>query len=465
MTIKHLIKFLLFVVLDIVIILSTIFFGFIFYIYSINNSYELSKIYDYLPLVLFSPIIHFLFGLYKNVCYSIINDSKKMFFSIITTFAFFATVMFLSKDGIEFSRLVYLFSLVFSVVIFPFYRYFLRLFLGKFDFFRSNVIIFGTGKTAHKMYDILDLNRHIGLKPVLLVDDSIPLEKHESANYASGLMSAAKYIDQYNVRFGILAMPSISNSKTQNIIDFYADKFIQFIIIPNFYNISSLWIDSIDFSGQIGLQIRHKLIIRRYILLKKTFDLLATCIGGFIFLPLFFLIYIIIRLSSKGPVIYSQLRCGFGGEMFKTYKFRTMIENADEKLKHYLSNNPDIKKEWDNNQKLKHDPRVTLIGKFLRATSLDELPQLINVLKGEMSLVGPRPIVESEIQKYDKNYELYKRVKPGMTGLWQVSGRNNTTYKERVEFDCYYVRNWSFSLDVYILLRTIRVVLFRHGAY
>ena len=151
--------------------------------------------------------------------------------------------------------------------------------------------------------------------------------------------------------------------------------------------------------------------------------------------------------------------------MFKTYKFRTMIENADEKLKHYLSNNPDIKKEWDNNQKLKHDPRVTLIGKFLRATSLDELPQLINVLKGEMSLVGPRPIVESEIQKYDKNYELYKRVKPGMTGLWQVSGRNNTTYKERVEFDCYYVRNWSFSLDVYILLRTIRVVLFRHGAY
>tara|TARA_Y100001960_G_C14618909_1_gene799730 strand:- start:92 stop:1054 length:963 start_codon:yes stop_codon:yes gene_type:complete len=319
---------------------------------------------------------------------------------------------------------------------------------------------------ASKIYKDLNLNRHIGLRPILFFDNDIKESTHiDNIPIVNNMMSANEYIEKYKARFGILAVPSMSIQEQQKIIDFYADRFIQFIIIPDFFSIPSLWVDSIDFFGQLGFQIRHKLIIRRYIVLKRIFDFIVSFIGGICIFPLLAIIMIFIKLSSKGPIIYSQKRIGQNGQKFNAYKFRSMIQNADKVLKHFLKNNELQRLEWERTQKLKNDPRITWIGNILRKTSLDELPQLINVIKGEMSLVGPRPIVDDEIQKYDSNYNLYKRVKPGMTGLWQVSGRNNTTYKERIEFDCYYVRNWSLSLDLYILFRTVKVVLFREGAY
>jgi lipopolysaccharide/colanic/teichoic acid biosynthesis glycosyltransferase len=142
-----------------------------------------------------------------------------------------------------------------------------------------------------------------------------------------------------------------------------------------------------------------------------------------------------------------------------------MFQDAHYVLEQYLEDNPDARDEWERDQKLRYDPRVTRIGRFLRKTSLDELPQLWNVLRGEMSLVGPRPIVTKEIEKYGPYFGAYTMVKPGITGLWQVSGRNNTTYEERVQLDAYYVRNWSPWMDLYLLIRTIRIVLFAHGAY
>ena len=450
---------------DFLMLTLSILVGFSLFLY-INPTYDIYKIYDYYPLIMFSPIIHYLFGLYKNVCYSIINDSKKIVLSILTNFSFFATFMFLSKDSIEFSRLVFTFSLIVSIIIFPFYRYYLRLLLGKINSFRSNVIIFGSGEMASKVYKDLNLNRHIGLRPILFFDNDVKESaKIDNIPIINNMMSANEYIEKYKARFGILAVPSMSIHEQQKIIDFYADRFIQFIIIPNFFNIPSLWVDSIDFFGQLGFQIRHKLIIRRYIVLKRIFDFIVSFIGGICIFPLLAIIMMFIKLSSKGPIIYSQKRIGQNGKKFNAYKFRSMIQNADEVLKQFLKNNELQRIEWEKTQKLKNDPRITWIGNILRKTSLDELPQLINVLKGEMSLVGPRPIVDDEIKKYDSNYNLYTRVKPGMTGLWQVSGRNNTTYKERVEFDCYYVRNWSLSLDLYILFRTVKVVLFREGAY
>tara|TARA_B100001287_G_C22299630_1_gene352196 strand:- start:145 stop:573 length:429 start_codon:yes stop_codon:yes gene_type:complete len=142
-----------------------------------------------------------------------------------------------------------------------------------------------------------------------------------------------------------------------------------------------------------------------------------------------------------------------------------MVIDADKVLKVYLESNPQMNEEWIKTQKIKNDPRITFIGNFLRKTSLDELPQLLNVILGHMSLVGPRPIVKNEIEKYGEVYNLYKSVRPGITGLWQISGRNNTTYEERVNFDKEYIENWSFSFDIYILFRTIKVVLFREGAF
>lgn len=177
------------------------------------------------------------------------------------------------------------------------------------------------------------------------------------------------------------------------------------------------------------------------------------------------LISLIIKFSTEGPAIYSHKRIGKKGKEFKCYKFRTMYINADEKLKEILAKDPEKKKEWETYWKLKDDPRVTKIGSFLRKTSLDELPQIFNVLKGEMSLVGPRPVVQKEIDEYYKeNSYYYFMVPPGITGLWQVSGRSETSYEYRVSLDSWYVKNWNLWLDIVILLKTVKAVIKREGA-
>lgn len=179
----------------------------------------------------------------------------------------------------------------------------------------------------------------------------------------------------------------------------------------------------------------------------------------------FLFISILIALDSNGPVFYRHRRIGRYGRKFDLYKFRTMVQNADQVLQTYLDQSTELRAEWEATQKLQNDPRVTRVGALLRKTSLDELPQLWNILIGEMSLVGPRPIVDAEVEKYGNCFELYKQVRPGLTGLWQVSGRSNTSYEHRVELDEYYILNRSFTLDVQILLKTIAVVLKGKGAY
>jgi Undecaprenyl-phosphate galactose phosphotransferase WbaP len=179
----------------------------------------------------------------------------------------------------------------------------------------------------------------------------------------------------------------------------------------------------------------------------------------------FLLIMTLILLDSGAPVFYRQTRIGRYGRRFNIYKFRTMVNNADQLLQRYLEQSPELEAEWLATQKLKKDPRVTRMGSILRKTSLDELPQLWNILIGDMSFIGPRPIVDAEIEKYGNCFELYKQVRPGLTGLWQVSGRNDISYTRRVELDEYYILNRSASLDVQILVKTVSVVIGGRGAY
>lgn len=179
----------------------------------------------------------------------------------------------------------------------------------------------------------------------------------------------------------------------------------------------------------------------------------------------FLIIAISIKMDSPGPVFYRQARIGRSGRKFHVFKFRTMVQNADQVLQDHLDKSPQLKAQWATTHKLKQDPRVTRLGALLRKSSLDELPQLWNILKGDMSLVGPRPIVDAEVVKYGKCFNLYVQVRPGLTGLWQVSGRNDTTYKQRVELDEYYVRNRGLKLYFQILWKTVFVVLKKDGAY
>ena len=197
---------------------------------------------------------------------------------------------------------------------------------------------------------------------------------------------------------------------------------------------------------------------------KRTVDIVGTIMIALLFSPVLITVCLALWLQG-GPVIYRHRRVGRGGRTFECLKFRTMIPNADQVLRELLETNPELKREWVEDHKLRNDPRVTLVGRFLRRSSLDELPQLWNVLRGEMSLVGPRPIIREEMLRYGRNIRDYLAGKPGITGLWQIMGRNDTSYRRRVALDTYYVRNCSLVLDLYVLARTAGVVLSKSGAY
>ncbi len=198
-------------------------------------------------------------------------------------------------------------------------------------------------------------------------------------------------------------------------------------------------------------------------ILKYFIEYLITLLIFPLFLLIHLIIFVLIKIDSKGPVFFKQKRAGKNEKTFYIFKYRTMYVNGDELLKEYLKNHPEEIEYYNHFHKYKNDPRVTKIGKILRVTSLDELPQIINVLKGEMSLIGPRPYMIDELKKLGKYKNAILSTKPGITGLWQVSGRNNLTFRQRVELEFFYSKKWSLCLDIYILLKTIKVVLFRVG--
>jgi len=197
---------------------------------------------------------------------------------------------------------------------------------------------------------------------------------------------------------------------------------------------------------------------------KRLMDIAVATAAITLLLPLLALCALAVMLTSEGPVIFRHRRIGFQGRHFGCLKFRTMLPDADQRLQEYLSANPDANREWAATRKLRHDPRITAFGRIMRKTSLDELPQLLNVIMGDMSLVGPRPIVQAELAKYAHNISEYLACRPGITGFWQVSGRSNTSYRRRVACDSYYARNWSFILDCKIILLTLPALLGDEGA-
>jgi exopolysaccharide production protein ExoY len=198
---------------------------------------------------------------------------------------------------------------------------------------------------------------------------------------------------------------------------------------------------------------------------KRAFDFSMALAALILLLPMGLMIMAVIRLSSPGPVFFGHERIGRGGRRFRCLKFRTMVVNGDETLNQHFAANPAARTEWNETRKLKNDPRVTAIGAILRKTSADELPQLINIVLGEMSLVGPRPVVEDEMQYYGVHSGHYYAARPGLTGLWQVSGRSDVSYEARVNFDLAYCENWSMRNDCVLIARTVPAVLSRRGTY
>ncbi len=250
-------------------------------------------------------------------------------------------------------------------------------------------------------------------------------------------------------------------------IDYIQKKIGKIVIFPR---ISSLplfnieIISSVNYKG-LAFMLRNNLLNPLDKTIKRIFDLIFSFIILIFLSPLLILIYLAILVLDRGNPIFKQERVGENGRSFYVYKFKTMIENADSVLAEFLKQNKEAMEEYTKFRKLKNDPRITKLGKILRKLSIDELPQLVNVLKGEMSLVGPRPYLKSEVGDWGGYFEYYKMVKPGITGLWQVSGRNELTFDERIKLDVWYVKNWSLELDIIILIKTIISVLSGRGSY
>lgn len=286
--------------------------------------------------------------------------------------------------------------------------------------------------------------------------------------YAPDAASAARAVWQAGCKQAIVAADDIQSSHFSNVIQRLMELNVRVAIIPSLNRLPLAHVTTNYFFGRgiLMLQVRSNVQRLPWRIVKRIFDIVVSAAALALLLPLFALFVIAIKLDSAGPATYFQMRVGRRGVQFPCYKFRTMVTNADEILDRWKIDNPTLYAEFLETFKLRDDPRVTRIGRWLRKTSMDELPQLWNVLRGDMSLVGPRPIPEQQLRdQYGTAAQLYMRVRPGISGLWQVSGRSETTADQRVILDEWYILNWSFWYDIVILVQTAWIVVSGKGAY
>jgi Undecaprenyl-phosphate galactose phosphotransferase WbaP len=417
------------------------------------------------------PVFFFVFsmvGLYPGIAINPIDEFRLVLRAASIVSLIVVGGSFFLRQGLFSSRIVFFLAWLLTVLLVPACRRVIRGVCAPQPWWGIPVVVMGEPDSALMMYQMLKGHIRLGLRPVaLLLDDpwaTPAVSALRDEVYVGTLAQASPLSLSYGDCYAIIAMPSTGSTRLANIFTRQLDGFHRVLILPDLFGTSSLAVSAKDLCGMLTLQVEQRLTRKLSLLAKRAFDL-AVCAAIMIpLLPLFLLLCLAVKLSSRGPILYGHWRIGRNERRFRVWKFRTMIVNADAELERRLAADPELREEWETEHKLHRDPRVTAVGRFLRRSSLDEIPQLWNVLVGEMSLVGPRPITLHEVEKYGSIFHQYRRAIPGITGLWQVSGRNNVSYARRVEIDDYYVRNWSLALDLYILLRTLRTVVFSEGA-
>jgi exopolysaccharide biosynthesis polyprenyl glycosylphosphotransferase len=407
-------------------------------------------------------------GLYKFKTYMFWDELWKVLKSSFFSLIIIIVISFVTK--IYFSRFVIISSVIFFMFFDSVFRYAYRRILFKIGALKTNVLIIGAGRTGGIFLDKIRSHPFTTYNPIGFLDDDLKL-KNLFVNKLKVLGKTSEIDDilsKNHVDEIVIALPSSNSKKLSEVITNLEGKVRSIKFIPNMYEIITFSTEIQDMDGLLSISARQNSFnpINRF--LKRTFDISIGLIGFAIFILIYISIGVVIKAEDGGPILFKHTRIGKNLKPFKMYKFRTMVPNAESKLKEMLVKDEKLREEFLKNFKLKNDPRITKIGRFLRKTSLDEFPQFINVLKGDMSIVGPRPIVQKEIDMY-YGKDVAKRVfssKPGITGMWQASGRSDIeNYNERIDMDIYYVRNQSLWLDFIILFKTIKAVLKKDGAY
>jgi Undecaprenyl-phosphate galactose phosphotransferase WbaP len=418
-----------------------------------------------LPVASGFVLLNFELDLYPGARLSPVEELRRLVVSITCMFVVWAIGAAVAHGS--FTMQIWFLIVVYPACLFtlPITRTWTRHLLGRYTRWGLPALVFGDDAAAVRLYYWLADNHHLGLRPVGVVGNREALDAGPDDKWYAGSWSDTQELaEKKGVFWAVVVPPDDRSTSVSSLIADYLFTIPQVHVLSELTGLPDHW-NPQQLDGLAGIHLQQNLMLPLPRLTKRCMDFVTAILGGIVLLPFLFYLAVAVKMSSRGPIIYGHTRIGRNGRRFKAWKFRTMFQDSNLVLEQYLEANPDAREEWERDHKLRFDPRITRIGRFLRKTSLDELPQLWNVIWGDMSLVGPRPIVDAEITKYGPYYGFYTMVKPGITGLWQVSGRNNTTYDERVQLDTYYVRNWSPWMDVVLLLKTIRIVLFAKGAY
>lgn len=393
---------------------------------------------------------------------------QKIFHAVIVSMMVSITMMYFGHIAGGVSRI---YVALFGMTAFFFlcsYRYFLKKILFNMHLLLEPIIVIGAGKTAELILREIGNDAGFGVKIVGFIDDA-PISKILPQRYPvlGRFDEAEAIIKKTNVKTIFIAAPGLGKDKLLDLINRLQPLVKDLFFVPDLIGapVGNMEIQRLYDAKMIMLKVRNNMSRWYNKVFKRIFDLIVSVIIMPIIAIIGIIIMVCIYRESPGPVIFKHRRVGKNGRMFSCYKFRTMVINAEDVLEKSLKEDPSLRKEWEVAFKLKNDPRVTKVGAFLRKTSLDELPQIINVFLGQMSLVGPRPIITKEVERYEEYIHDCYLVPPGITGLWQVSGRSDTTYAERVQMDTWYVRNWSVWVDIVLLYKTIFALLNHKGAY
>ena len=392
----------------------------------------------------------------------VVDELRKIQGALLVMFTTVLVVSFFMRATIASSRIVFLFTYLFSAVVIPLARALTRGMVIRMGQWGVPAAVYGDSDSIRTVVDALRDEMSLGYIPTIAFTNDKP-----QGTVISGISVMGSMRNVTN-RTPVAIVTSVQSSRHQLIetLEGPLEVYRRVILIPDLKEAPSLWVIPRDLQGILGLEITKNLLNPFARFFKRLIDLILVIGSLPLWAPLMALLYILIWLEDRKNPIFLQPRVGRGGGTFRTAKFRTMVPDAEKVLQKALQKDPALKAEWEAHFKLKKDPRITKVGNFLRKTSLDEIPQLLNVLRGTMSLVGPRPLPSYHFQELPSQVQsLCNRVQPGITGLWQVSGRSEAGTEGMEKWDPYYVRNWSVWLDIVIIARTFKAVFCCQGAY
>lgn len=419
------------------------------------------------PVIVLWVGLRAMLGLYPGYGFDPVEKLRRHTYSVFIALAMLAVfaIGFHVADLLSRLQTVLVFSGL--LVLAPFVQYLATLGLKTIGWWGRLVVVLSYKETGPSIVGLLKQNWELGYQPVAIFEYRLDASggKVGGVDDQQALVDAVELARKQDVDTAIFAMPYMRREQLIKLVSVASGYFKHVLIIPNLSGITNSAVVARDLGGTLAVEIKYNLLNAWALRAKRMMDLCATVIGGILLLPLVLVLVLLVYLESKGPVFYEDRRMGRDGSTFSCLKFRTMVPGAEDLLWQMLKDDDGLRAEYLEHHKLREDPRVTRVGRFLRKTSLDELPQLWNVLKGEMSLVGPRPYLPRESKEIGITQSEILRVPPGMTGPWQVAGRNQTSFGARVQMDAYYVRDWSVWLDIILLARTVKTVVLGRGAY